>query len=219
MGFFITFEGVEGCGKTTQMEMLRDHLEWKEKAVIAVREPGGTMLGEKIRTLLLNSEQWEEGEELSHLSELFMYEACRAQLIVNVIKPALDADKIVLCDRYTDSTISYQCFGRGLEKKAVDWVNEWVSGGLVPDLTILIDYPADKGLERARARIESRAHGNIAHKEDRFEKEDVEFHRRVRDGYLKLAEAEPGRIKVVDGDSDIAAIHKRICEIVKELGL
>lgn len=209
MGFFITLEGVEGCGKTTQMEMLKDHLEREGKNVLAVREPGGTALGERVRSILLNAEG--ATQAIDPWAELFLYEACRAQLVSNVIKPALDEGRVVLCDRYTDSTVSYQGYARGLDIEAVRSINSRASMGLVPDLTFVVDCSPEVGLKRAKSRIESIEAGP---REDRFENEEIEFHRRVREGYLKLAAGEPDRVKVIDGEREIAVIHKEICDII-----
>jgi dTMP kinase len=221
LGFFISFEGVEGCGKTTQMEMLKDHLEWKGKRVLAVREPGGTELGEKIRAILLNVEREKElyGDEksiegLDPWAELMLYEACRAQVVKKVINPALDEGKVVLCDRYTDSTLSYQGFGRGLDMEAIRSLNRWASMGVVPDITFVLDCSPEVGLKRAVSRIESKGAGP---REDRFENEAIEFHERVRQGYLKLAAEEPVRIKLIDGEREIAVIHKEICDIMEKM--
>lgn len=223
MGFFITFEGIEGSGKTTQMEMLKDHLEWKEKKVVAVREPGGTVLGERIRTILLNIEREKESpdgdgvdveaEGLDPLAELFLYEACRAQLVVNVIRPALKEDKIVICDRFIDSTVAYQSFGRGLDIKGVRPLNKWACRGVMPDVTFVIDCTPEVGLKRALSRIAANDSGP---KEDRFEKEDIEFHTRIRDGYLYLAREDPARIRLINGERDIEVIHKEICDIIEK---
>jgi dTMP kinase len=221
LGYFITFEGIEGSGKTTQMEMLRDHLEWKEKKVVAVREPGGTVLGERIRAILLNIEREKdspdeeevEAEGLDPLAELFLYEACRAQLIVHVIRPALNEDKIVICDRFIDSTVTYQSFGRGLDIKGVRPLNKWACRGVVPDVTFVIDCTPEVGLKRALTRIAANETGP---REDRFEREDIEFHTRIRDGYLYLAKQEPARIKLVNGERDIDVIHKEICDIIEK---
>jgi dTMP kinase len=223
LGFFITFEGIEGSGKTTQMELLRDHLEWQEKKVLAVREPGGTVLGEKIRSILLTVEKESEGGEggegrekalgLDPWAELFLYAACRAQLVIERIKPALDEGKIVICDRYTDSTVCYQGLGRGLDMAAVRSLNGWSSRGVVPDITFVLDCSPEVGLKRAGIRIESIESGP---REDRFEREDIEFHRRVREGYLKLAEEEPQRVKLINGEREIPVIHKEICDIMEK---
>ncbi len=208
-GLFITFEGVEGCGKSTQMELLRDWFEERGEKVLAVREPGGTKLGEKVRAILLNS----DGEGIDPWAELFLYEACRAQLASNVIRPALLKGFAVICDRFTDSTAAYQGYGRGLDIGAILSANTWAAGGLTPGITLLIDCDPEVGLRRAWKRIEA---GKGA-PEDRFEREDIAFHRRVRAGYLKMAEKEPGRIKVLDGSREILLIHREICDIIKKV--
>lgn len=209
LGIFITFEGIEGCGKTTQIGMLKEYLESKNYPVIMTREPGGTGLGESIRAILLNS----SSEKIAPLAELFLYESCRAQIIEDIIKPALKNGKIVLCDRFADSTTAYQGYGKGLDLDAVKEINKLAAGTVIPDLTFIIDCDVDAGLKRAWARINS---AKTKNKEDRFEREDIEFHKSVRDGYLKIASAEHERIKVINGDRDIEAIHKEICGIVEE---
>lgn len=209
MSLFITFEGVEGSGKTTQMEMLKEHLEWKGFQVVSTREPGGTELGEKIRSMLLNI----EGRAIAPWSELLLYAVCRAQMVNEIIKPALLDKKIVLCDRFADSTMVYQGYARGLDLEAVTNLNKWVTEGILPTVTFIIDCPPEIGLKRALDRIDTRTGSN---KEDRFEREDIEFHKKVRDGYLKLAKAEPNRIKIINGDRDIPVIHKEICGIVEK---
>lgn len=209
MSLFITFEGVEGSGKTTQMEMLKEHLEWKGFQVISTREPGGTELGEKIRGMLLNI----EGQTITHWSELLLYAVCRAQLVNEVIKPALLDKKIVLCDRFADSTVVYQGYVRGLNLEAVTSLNKWVTEGISPAVTFIIDCPPEIGLKRALARIDTRPGSN---KEDRFERENIEFHKKIRDGYIRLAKQEADRIKIINGDRDIPVIHKEICSIMDQ---
>jgi len=212
VGIFITFEGIEGCGKTTQMKMLKEYLESRNYPVVATREPGGTEIGEKIRAILLDSVLG----NISSWTELLLYEACRAQIADEVIRPALKEGKTVLCDRFTDSTTAYQGYGKGLDLKAIDEVNRLAARNLTPDLTFLIDCDVDAGLKRAWTRINNI---NTQNKEDRFEKENIEFHKRVRNGYLKIAASEPERVKVIDGMRDIDAVHKEICGIVdKRLG-
>lgn len=200
---FITFEGIEGCGKSTQMELLKSFLEKKGGKVLSVREPGGTALGERVRALLLDSKQ----EPIDPWAELFLYEACRAQLVKNVIRPALEAGTTVICDRFTDSTVAYQGFGRGLDIKTIEGLNRLATGGLKPDITFLIDCAIEVGLGRALSRINEQKGA----KEDRFEKEDLAFHGRVRDGYLAIAANDPGRVKVIAAARDIASIHEEIC--------
>ena len=216
----MTFEGVEGCGKSTQMGLLKGYLEKKGKDVLCVREPGGTLLGERIRAILLNS----CGEKVDPWAELFLYEASRAQLVNSVIKPALDTGKTVICDRFTDSTTAYQGYGRGLDIEAVESINRLASAGLKPALTIMLDCPAEVGLKRAFLRIESAASeagvgagAGAGGREDRFEKEEIDFHRRVREGYLEIAKKEPGRIKVINADREVRVIHREICGLVESL--
>jgi len=211
VGLFITIEGIEGSGKSTQMGLLKGYLEGKGMGVVAIREPGGTPLGERIRSMLLNA----EGEGMTPLAELFLYEASRAQLISDVIAPALEAGVAVICDRYTDSTLAYQGYGRGLDKGEIELVNTAATGGLAPALPLLIDLEVEVGLKRAWSRISAKT----GLKEDRFEKEEVAFHRRVRQGYLEIAGKEPGRVRVVDGRGEIMSIHADICDIIdKTLG-
>lgn len=206
MGFFITFEGIEGCGKSTQLELLKAHLEKKGRAVLSVREPGGTLLGERVRSVLLNGTE----EGIDPWAELFLYEACRAQLVARVIRPALAEGKVVLCDRFFDSTLAYQGFGRGLDAGKIEGLNALATGGLVPDLTFLVDCEEDVGLKRAWARINASAGA----REDRFEKEELAFHRRVREGFLAIAGAAP-RVKVIDGSREISTVHREICDIIE----
>lgn len=192
------------------MEMLKEHLEWKGFQVVATREPGGTELGEKIRSMLLNA----EGQTIAPWSELLLYEVCRAQLISEVIKPALIDKKIVLCDRFADSTVVYQGYVRGLDIDAVVSLNKWVTQGIVPAITFIIDCPPEIGLKRALARINTMSGSN---KEDRFEREDMEFHKKIRDGYLRLASGASERIKVINGDREIPVIHKEICQVIDKM--
>lgn len=206
MGFFITFEGIEGCGKSTQLELLKAHLERKGRSVLGVREPGGTLLGERVRSVLLNGNE----EGIDPWAELFLYEACRAQLVARVIRPALAEGKVVLCDRFFDSTLAYQGFGRGLDAGKIEGLNALATGGLVPDLTFLVDCAEDVGLKRAWARINASAGA----REDRFEKEELAFHRRVREGFLAIAKAAP-RVKVIDGSREISTVHREICDIIE----
>lgn len=211
MGLFITLEGIEGCGKTTQFNLLKAHFDDIGAGAVTVREPGGTSIGEKTRAVLLDS----ASGELDPRTELFLYEACRAQLVKEVLRPALEAGHTVLCDRFTDSTIAYQGWGRGLPVDAVKRLNALATGGITPDLTILLDCEPAAGLARAWSRINSTGGA----REDRFEREDLEFHTRVRTGYLALASEEPGRIKVVDASDEIPTIHAIICDIIDESAL
>lgn len=181
-GIFITFEGTEGCGKSTQALLLADYLRGLGWEVLLTREPGGTGLGERLRGVLLGSP-----EALAPVTELLLFAADRAQHVEEVIRPALEAGKAVVCDRYSDSTFAYQHFGRGLPLEAVEAVCRVATGGVVPDLTFVLDVPVEEGLARARGR------GLF----DRFEDAELAFHERVREGYLELARREPGRVRVV----------------------
>ena len=207
---FITFEGIEGSGKSTQMRLLREYLEKRGQSVLSLREPGGTSLGERVRSMLLTVGE----EEIDPRAELFLYEACRAQLVSMVILPALRAGRIVLSDRFTDSTIAYQGYGRGLDAGRILSVNDFATGGLVPDLTFLLDVDVEAGLRRAMKRMD----GDASHqREDRFEREEAAFHERVRGGFLEIARREAARVRVIDGRGEIHSIHREICAIMDEL--
>ncbi len=208
MSLFITFEGIEGCGKSTQLELLKGLLIKEGLPVTATREPGGTEIGEKIRSILLK----EEGNKLSPLTELLLYISCRAQLIEEVIRPALKKGDIVLCDRFSDSTVVYQGFGRGLDIKVIEEFNKTVACNIVPDLTFILDCPVEYGLEKAIERIGA-AKGEAA-KENRFEMADISFHHKIRAGFLKLATTNE-RYKIIKGDRDKLEIHNEILRIAK----
>jgi len=184
MALFVTFEGVEGCGKSTQSRRLYGYLQKLAVPAILIHEPGITKLGNKITRLL----KWSKDINISPLAELLLFNTSRVQLIEEVILPALEEGKIVICDRYADSTIAYQGYGRGLNLKTVAAVNETATQGLKPNLTILLDVPVEKGLRRKEDETP-----------DRFHTEKVNFHRRVREGFLQLAKEEPGRWLVIDG--------------------
>ena len=194
MGFFITFEGVEGCGKTTQIKQLFDRLTTAGYRVILTREPGGCPIADKIRSILLDAENC----KMQSLTELLLYAAARAQ-------------HIVLCDRFTDATVAYQHNGRGIERGTIDALNSLACQSLRPDLTVLIDCDAASGLARAKSRIEA-AHGP---REERFELENISFHQRVRDGYLQLAAAEPARFLTVSANGTIDQIAESIAAQVR----
>lgn len=183
MGLFITFEGGEGCGKSSQSKLLYNRLKKLAIPVLLTHEPGVTALGKKITRLL----KWSSDTAISPLAELLLFNASRAQLVAEVITPALEKDTVVLCDRYADSTTAYQGYGRGLDMAVVTAVNRIGTQDLLPDLTILLDVPVEEGLARKQDK-----------KPDRFQTENLGFHRRVREGYLKLARAEPKRWLVID---------------------
>jgi dTMP kinase len=202
MGFFITFEGIEGCGKTTQLRLLKERLEAAGERVTSTREPGGCPVADKMRAILLDA----DNSAITPLSELLLYAAARAQHVQEVIAPALERGDVVLCDRFTDATIAYQGNGRGLDLSVIRELNRLATGGVEPELTLLIDCPVEAGLSRALARIEATSGA----REERFELESVRFHERVRAGYLALADAYPGRFVVIDGSGDVAQTEKLV---------
>lgn len=187
---FISFEGIEGCGKTTQVMRLADRLEALNISVVTTREPGGTPVGEEVRRVLLDA----RNKNLSPLAELFLYAADRAQHVQEVISPALAQGKWVLCDRYLDATTVYQGYSRGLDMDLVRLLNKTATGGLLPDMTFLLDCPVEVGLGRALTR------NRTMEQEDqgRFEMEEKRFHESVREGYLKLAGTEKERFVLID---------------------
>jgi dTMP kinase len=208
MGFFITFEGVEGCGKTTQIRNLSERLTDAGYRTILTREPGGCPIADKIRTILLDA----DNRAMVPLTELLLYAAARAQHVSEVIMPALASDAIVLCDRFTDATLAYQHSGRGIDRSTIDALNNLACQTVRPDLTVLIDCDVATGLARARSRIEAAS----GPREERFELEASAFHQRVRDGYLELAAGEPGRFLTVSASGTIGEISDRIALQVLE---
>ena len=201
--YFITFEGSEGCGKTTQIEALAKALEAQGKTVLITREPGGTLIGEKIRNLLQDPSH---KNDISDMTELLLFSASRAELITSRIQPALSRGEIVICDRFYDSTFVYQGLGRAIDMNKVEQLNQITVGTLKPDLTILLDLDAKIGIERAK----SRQSGEL----DRIEKESLAFFEAVRNGYLELAKKEPERFKTIDGLLSVDAIKKIIWDTV-----
>lgn len=206
----ISFEGGDGSGKTTQLKLLEKYLSAHGKNCLCTREPGGTALGEMIRQLLLEAGK----EEISSPTELFLYLADRAQHVQEVIRPALASGTIVLCDRFTDSTLAYQGYGRGVDLDILRRLNEVASPGVTPDLTFLLDCPVEVGLPRTAQRIVNQTSGK--RREDRFEREKIEFHERVRAGFLELARAEPKRIVILDASRALQEVHEEIRKIVDE---
>lgn len=208
-GFFITFEGVEGCGKTTQLRLLKEFLTARGYAVTATREPGGTPIGDSIRKLVLAS----SAGCIDSKTELMLYEASRAQHMREVIGPALSEGHIVLCDRFGDATLAYQGYAQGLPVDCIEKLNRFTTGNRSPDLTILLDCPVELGLERTRERAARTGQGMT---EDRFEKKDLDFHRRVRQGYLDIAQRTSGRFLIVDGSREPAVVQAVIQPAVLE---
>ncbi len=229
----ISFEGGDGSGKTTQLRLLEKHLASHGKVCLSTREPGGTTLGEMIRRLLLTGDVRGEAKgdpspltpyAISPPTELFLYLADRAEHVHEVIRPALASGTLVLCDRFTDSTLAYQGYGRGVDLGMLRRFNEIASGGITPDLTFLLDCPVEVGLSRTKARkLASLKAGKPPSlpasqppSQDRFEREKVEFHQRVRKGFLELARTEPGRIYVLDASRSVQDVHEEIRKIVDE---
>ena len=188
-GLFISFEGGEGAGKSTQVALLVQRLRAHGANVVAVREPGGTPLGEQVRP-------WVKGKRLAPQTELLLFAAARAELVATVIAPVLVQGSVVVADRYADSTIAYQGYGRRLPLDLVRAVNQAATGGLAPAVTFLLDLPAEEGLRRAGDRLQQHATGDDGH--TKFEEEEIAFHRRLRSGFLRLAKDEPHRILVMD---------------------
>ena len=209
MSLFITFEGVEGSGKTTQIQRLKKYLTKKGIPCKVTREPGGCPISEKVRKILLNPSH----RKMVPLSELFLYEAARAQHVKEVIEPFLKKGGVVLCDRFTDATVAYQGHGRRIDLKWIEHLNRFSSQGIRPDVTFLLDCPSNVGLKRAlqRNRVLKQE------KEGRFEKEEIQFHRRVRKGYLDIAKREPRRVKVIDTREGEKKVFEMIRKIVDNL--
>jgi dTMP kinase len=206
----ITFEGGDGTGKTTQVRALENYLQQQPRACLVTREPGGTALGKLIRKVLL-----EVGDdEIASSTELFLYLADRSQHVCEVVLPAINAGKIVLCDRFTDSTLAYQGYGRGIDLKWLRQLNNAASGAVRPDLTFLLDCPVDVGLARTVRRQGEAVIGRV--QEDRFEREKIEFHEKVRAGFLELAQNEPLRFRVIDAAKPVEVIAAEIRQIIDQ---
>ncbi|MBI5115510.1 dTMP kinase [Candidatus Poribacteria bacterium] len=206
-GKFITIEGVEGSGKTTQCALLADYLREQGIDVVVTREPGGTRAGEQIRQILLSP----SNNALSPIAELMLFLAARAQQVAEIVLPSLESGKCVICDRFSDATIAYQGYGRGLDLDSISQVNEIATQGLKPDLTILLDLDIETGISRA---VTHKREFRESKDGDRIEKQDKEFHRRVREGYIELARREPERIVVVPVTGSIKDIHRIVVSLV-----
>ena len=196
-GLFITFEGGDGCGKTTQIKLLDEYLRSKGYKTLLTREPGSKGLGVKLREILLNYDG-----EVSPNAESFLFLADRAQHVDCIIKPALEEGVVVLCDRHTDSTVAYQGYGRGLDLEQIHRLNNIATSGLKPDLTIVLDVDVETSQKR------------VGTEKDRMESAGIEFFERVRKGFLEIAKQEPERVKVVDSTQSIEEIHREILELV-----
>ncbi|MCR5266213.1 MAG: dTMP kinase [Cyanobacteria bacterium RUI128] len=197
-GLFITFEGVDGCGKTTQIKLLQEYFEKQGKTVLLTREPGAKGLGVKLREILLNYDG-----EVSPNCESFLFLADRAQHIDTIIKPAVERGEIVLCDRHTDSTVAYQGYGRGVDLEQIKMLNNIATSGMKPDLTFIFDIDVDTSMSR------------VGKEKDRMESAGIEFFKRVREGYLAISKQEPERVKLLNGTDRIEDIHSQILDIIK----
>ncbi|MCK9582371.1 MAG: dTMP kinase [Endomicrobiales bacterium] len=205
-GIFITFEGIEGCGKSTQSKLLCKRLRELGFSVLHTREPGGNEVSEKIRTLLLSP-----ANTITPIAELLLYEASRAQLVKEVIEPAIKKGFVVVCDRFSDATLAYQGYARGLGVELVKTLNKIATQGITPNLTIYLHTSVEKGLSRARGLEKS------GHKAgDRIERESLAFHKKVRNGYLAVAKTYPGRVKVINVANTIEKTQKLVFETIKK---
>lgn len=199
---FITFEGIDSSGKSTQVEKLSDALTKLGKKVLALREPGGTTVAEAIRTILLDKKNLIHYED-----ELLLFTSARANLVSNVIIPELRIGTVVICDRFADSSIAYQSFGRGIKREVVELINNFATQNLKPDLTFVVDISVDTMIERTK----------IAKKiNDRMEENKIDFYEKVRNGYNVLSKEEPNRVKIIDGTKSIEQIHETIIKFVQQ---
>lgn len=206
---FVTFEGTTGSGKTTQLHLLAEYLMERGYDVLTTREPGGTVIGDSIRDLLLTPQH----SKMLPLTEVLLFSASRAQLVSQVIRPHLEKGGVVLCDRYADSTLAYQGYGHGLDLAFLRRITTQATGGLVPDLTLFLDLPVERGLKR---RLPG-PHGQLPlwGEVDRLDMQVQDFHRRVRQGYLELAAAEPQRWKVINAHREVDEIQGEIRDYVE----
>ena len=202
-GLFVTFEGIDGCGKTTQIELLSKDLREAGIPYVLIREPGGTVIGEKIRTILLDK----ANTGMDERTELLLYEAARAQIVKEKILPELEEGKVVICDRFFDSTVAYQGYARGLNLEDIDFLNNWSAAGIKPDITFLLDLDEKTAYERRHGRSDE---------EDRLEAEGLSFMKKVRDGYLARSKNEP-RFKVIAATQTPEQIYQQIRETVWEV--
>lgn len=201
-GLFISFEGIDGCGKSTQADLLRSYLESKGEQVELLREPGGTALSEQIREILLNP----NNDKMDPSTESILLSACRAQLTREIIIPALERGNVVICDRYADSTLAYQGYGRGINLEWLEKLNAFATAGLKPDITLLVDLPVDEALNRMQSKSF-----------DRIEMEGIEFLDKVRSGYLELTDRFSKRYFMIDGMETIEEMSKKIINKIEEI--
>lgn len=206
MAPFITFEGIEGSGKTTQIRLFAERLKLQNRQVLQTREPGGCPIADQIRGILLHP----DNAAMDSRTELLLYAAARAQHIEQIVRPALDDGKVVLCDRFTDATMAYQGDGRRLDRKLIKQLNQLASGDCRPKLTLLFDLPVEIGLGRAKQRETELQDSS----EGRFEREQLDFHQRIRDGYLTLANNEPERIKIIDASRPLKEVSRQVADIL-----
>ncbi|HJZ79866.1 MAG TPA: dTMP kinase [Pyrinomonadaceae bacterium] len=201
-GAFITFEGIDGCGKSTQLRLLASELRVRGREVVTTREPGGTTLGQKLRAALLDVQ-----EQVDPLAELLVFAADRAQHVRGLLRPALAANKIVLSDRYADATVAYQGAGRGFRPDLIQEIVQLATDGLRPDLTLLFDLSVAESAVRTRKRFEAKH-------SDRLDSEDAAFHTRVRNAYLEIAQASPDRVRLIDARGSVQETHQKVMDIV-----
>ena len=201
-GLFISFEGIDGCGKSTQADLLRSYLESKGEQVERLREPGGTALSEQIREILLNP----NNDKMDPSTESILLSASRAQLTREIIIPALERGNVVICDRYADSTLAYQGYGRGINLEWLEKLNEFATAGLKPDITLLVDLPVDEAFNRMQSKSF-----------DRIEMEGIEFLDKVRSGYLELTDRFSKRYFMIDGMETIEEMSKKIINKIEEI--
>ena len=203
MNKLITFEGIEGSGKSTQIKLVAEYLIEKKIEFVVTQEPSGTDIGRKIGGILFNRDH----DRMCAETEMFLFCAARAQHVRDLIIPALKQNKVVLCDRFSDATFAYQGFGRGLDHDAIKLINDYSSMLLKPDLTLLFDMPVEIGLKRATARNNRLEEPSSV---DRFERENMDFHRRIREGYLNILKMEPKRFRLIDATGDVDTIQKEV---------
>jgi len=205
----ITFEGIEGSGKSTQIKLVAGYLVEKNVPVVVTQEPSGTDIGRKIGSILFNSEHYDMRAE----TEMFLFCAARAQHVREKILPALEQSKVVLCDRFSDATFAYQGAGRGLDQEFIRLVNDYSALNLKPDLTLLFDLPVEIGLQRATDRNNRLKEPSSI---DRFERENIDFHRRIREGYLNILRNDPGRFRLIDANQGVNAIQEEVRRHIRD---